>query len=705
VALASGEETQHALNPIRKVVTMLQGMQTKVSQEGAAEQILYNKFMCFCDTGGGDLAASIGAAEDKIPSVSSSIDAAVAKMTGCKSTLKQAQTDRSAAKSSMAAATALRTKEAATFAALKADADANTAAIAKAIAALEKGLAGSFVQTPAAAVLRHALSHADLPESDSGAVMAFLSQGSDYAPQSGEILGILKQMGDTMAQTLVDAISTEDASIRSYKGLMSAKTKEVAALTATVETKTSQIGELGVSIVMMKEDVQDTTTALAEDTHFLSNLKKSCGTKTAEWQERSKTRAEEMVALADTIKVLNDDDALELFKKTLPSPSASLLQVQRSTSAVRQKALIALRQAKQVGNSQDHVKLELLAMALAGKKSAGQGGFGKVIKMIDDMVSLLHREQRDDDDQKEYCNSQFDVADDKKKALERHVADDETQIESAKESIATLIEEIAALETSIKALDKAVAEATQQRKEENMEYKALVASDTASKEVLIFARNRLNKFYQPKLYKPEAKVELSAEDRIVENEGGVVSTAAPSGIAGTGITVLTQVLAHNRRDAPAPPPATWDAYAKKSSEGSGVIAMIRLLILDMEKELTEAGTNEKDSQVDYELMLREAASKRVTDSQALTTKSSAKADIQAELEAHTERRAGDLRELMATTKYIMAMHGECDWLLQYFEVRKGARVGEIDSLKKAKDVLAGADYSLLQVRAHGFLSR
>merc|ERR1712045_314670 len=100
---------------------------------------------------------------------------------------------------------------------------------------------------------------------------------------------------------------------------------------------------------------------------------------------------------------------------------------------------------------------------------------------------------------------------------------------SAKETIAALTQEIAALESGIRALDTSVAEATAQRKDENAEYKALVTSDTAAQEVLAFAKNRLNKFYNPKLYKPPAPVELSAEDRIYQNEGGVLVTAAPGG--------------------------------------------------------------------------------------------------------------------------------------------------------------------------------
>jgi len=273
------------------------------------------------------------------------------------------------------------------------------------------------------------------------------------------------------------------------------------------------------------------------------------------------------------------------------------------------------------------------------------------------------------------------------------------------EAIATLTEEIAAIEAGIVALDKAVAEATAQRKDENAEYKALIASDTAAQEVLGFAKNRLNKFYNPKLYKPPPKVELSSEDRIYSSMGGEVTTAAPGGIAGTGIAVLAQVSAHSQeKDAPAPPPATWGAYATKSEETNGVIAMIDLLVKDLQKELTEAETQEKDSQADYEEMMKDSAAKRTTDSDSLTQKGSAKADAEEALQGHSQSRADGAKELMATEKYISSLHAECDWLLQYFDARKAARAGEVDSLTKAKAVLSGADYSLLQTtRSHGSL--
>merc|ERR1719162_2008713 len=192
--------------------------------------------------GGGDLSKSIDAAEDKIPSVSSDIEAGEAKVGGAHADLKQAQTDRAAAKAAMEEATALREKEAKTYADFKAEHDTDIAAIAKATTAVENGVAGSFLQTPAAQVLQRVVSKVDPAEADQEAITAFLSQRTGYAPASGEIIGILKQMGDTMAASLADATATEGGAIETYKGLIAAKTKEVAALTATIEAKTQQIG-------------------------------------------------------------------------------------------------------------------------------------------------------------------------------------------------------------------------------------------------------------------------------------------------------------------------------------------------------------------------------------------------------------------------------------------------------------------------------
>merc|ERR1712151_444877 len=148
---------------------------------------------------------------------------------------------------------------------------------------------------------------------------------------------------------------------------------------------TVRAGEVAVNVVNMKNDLADTAEALEKDKAFLKELEEGCGTKEDEWATRQKVRAEELLALADTIKLLNDDDALELFKKTLPTPS--LLQLKTGKQAMRQRALAALQQASP--GAKHDFRLDLISRALKGKKVS----FEKVLKMIDNMVALLGKEQ------------------------------------------------------------------------------------------------------------------------------------------------------------------------------------------------------------------------------------------------------------------------------------------------------------------------
>merc|ERR1719254_399411 len=98
--------------------------------------------------------------------------------------------------------------------------------------------------------------------------------------------------------------------------------------------------------------------------------------------------------------------------------------------------------------------------------------------------------------------------------------------------------------------------------------------------------------------------------------------------------------------------------------------------------MKQAETEEKDAQSDYETLMTDAGTKRTTDSKAL--------------QVETDKKKGLGTEHMETLRILMNLHNECDWLLQYFDVRKSARTDEIEALGKAKDVLSGADYSLLQ---------
>jgi chromosome segregation ATPase len=553
-------------------------------------------------------------------------------------------------------------------------------------------MAGSFLQSGDAQVLRKiAVDAVSLSRYNRETLTAFLSTHAGYAPASGEILGILKQLQEDMEATLSDITKVENEAIAEFEGLVAAKEKEIAAATEAIEAKTERAGEVAVQIVNLKNDLEDTKDELGADEVFLMELKKSCSTKATEYDERVKMRSMELVAIQETIKILNDDDALDLFKKTLPSPS--LLQMSRRAGDVRKEALALVQKLKR---NPKEPELSLITMALQGKKA----GFAKVIKLMDEMVVKLGVEQEDDDAQKKWCESEFDTTEDESKDTSRLIKGLTTKIEETEEAVKTVTAEIAELKKGIVELDEAVTEATKQRKDEHKEFVQTAAENNAALQLLEVAKNRLNKFYNPALYKEPERRELTEEERIYVNSGGAdprdaeEAAVAGTGIAGTGVTVFAQVAA-KLRDAPPPPPETVDAYAKK--DAGGPTALIDKLKNDLEKDVQAAEMDEKEAQKDYEEFMGDSAKKRATDSKSITEKDSQKAELEGDLQAAKGAKETATKELMALEEYMAQLHGSCDFLIENYDIRKEARASEIDAMKKAKAVLSGADYSFMQV--------
>merc|ERR1719353_1128682 len=152
--------------------------------------------------------------------------------------------------------------------------------------------------------------------------------------------------------------------------------------------------------------------------------------------------------------------------------------------------------------------------------------------------------------------------------------------------------------------------------------------------------------------------------------GTLAPTAAPGGIAGTGVMAFIQLHKNDDFVAPPPPPQAAAAYKSKGEESGGVIAMMDSLIADLDKEMQESEVNEKNSQEEYESFMKDSAEKRALDSKAITDKSSAKADMEKALSQSNTEHTDKVKELMATAEVLSTTHGECDWLLQNFEARK-----------------------------------
>merc|ERR1719324_1140587 len=215
---------------------------------------------------------------------------------------------------------------------------------------------------------------------------------------------MLKAMQEEMEGDLKSANEAEASAVKNFGDLSAAKNSEISAATSAIESKTKRAGEVAVEIVQTQDDFEDTEADVAETQKFLADLGKQCAEKKAAWGERQTMRAQELDAISAAVKILNDDDALDLFKKTVPSFSQTgmgfLQKSSKSSVALRAKSmLISLAQT----NRSHQTQLSLIASALKTKSV----DFSKITEMIDGMVGVLTKEQGDDDSQKSFCDDEF----------------------------------------------------------------------------------------------------------------------------------------------------------------------------------------------------------------------------------------------------------------------------------------------------------
>merc|ERR1719371_51899 len=168
---------------------------------------------------------------------------------------------------------------------------------------------GSFLQMGASqkeVVQRMVSSTSQLDEFQRESVMDLL-QGKDTAQSSGEITGMLKAMLEEMEGDLATAKKDEATAATGFEELSAAKASEIASATSAIESKTKRSGEVAVEVVQTQDDMEDTEKEVKETEAFIGDLAKQCVEKKGDWAERQKMRAEEISAISEAIKVLNDD--------------------------------------------------------------------------------------------------------------------------------------------------------------------------------------------------------------------------------------------------------------------------------------------------------------------------------------------------------------------------------------------------------------
>jgi len=651
---ASGNAVSSKNRPVTKVITVLKDMLKQLEKEAEEDEEVYEKMACWCETNDKEKTKSIADAEARIKSLTTSIEELTAASARLNTEIKNLEQEVAKNQAALDKATGIRQKELKEFNAEEKDLLQSISSLKSAVTVLSKH--NSFLQMPKshrssiALTLQKAMeSHAAalqgvLTRSERRAAMAFIQTEGDhfdaeptfkqsYAPQSGEVFGILRQMKETFEANLANSQKEEAESQKAYEELKAAKEEEIAAGQAQIDTKTQELADTDEKNAQAKQDVVDTKKSLGADEEFLMMLKEKCSMTDKEWEERQKTRSLEMEACSKALAFLTSDDAHDLFTRTF---NPALLQ--ESSSSRRSEASKLL---SAVARKLESPRLATLAVKVR------LDAFERVKKSIDDMVAALLKEKADEIKHKDFCVDEFNQNQLETEKKERQKSDQIAKIEDLEMQIDALTKAIDTLKSEIAEMQVQMKRAGEDREKENKEFQTTVADQRATAKLLKAALTILEDFYGKKSLLQE-----------------------PAG---------------------PPPPAGFEEYKKNQASG-GVMGMMQQIIDDAKAMEAEAIRSEEDAQKAYEDFVKETNASIEAKSQDIVNKSETKAKAESDLVETKEAKEDTLLELEQLSNYNAELHQSCDFVLKNFDVRQTARDEEIEALKQAKAILSGAKF-------------
>jgi chromosome segregation ATPase len=684
------EEEPPKKHPVSKVVTLLEDMKSELEKEAESDEELYDKMACWCETNDKAKTKAIEDAEARIIDLQSKIEEYAGASARLKVEIEALEKEIAKNVKSLEVATAMREKQAAEFTAEEKDMLQCVKALKDAITVLSKhhpgGASASLLapQPPTSFelpssmkevvnIMKHQISkHGDLIRETLsleqrkilGAMLQepallTVSQPEDYfdaehtmsqayAPQSGQIFGILKQLKEDFESNLSESQKEELKNQEAFKELKEAKEAEIATGEEQLAAKKQQLADADEKLAQSKEDLEDTNNSLNADQKFLMELKLKCQSVDVEWEARQKTRKEEIEAVNKAIEILTTDEARELFSKTFNPTFAqkSLKSLQFAQSTRRDQAAKVLIAAGQKFKNPAMVQMAAILRL---------DSFTRVKKAIDDMVAELLKEKQDEIEHRDMCIKDLNTNELTTESTERDKSDTETTIEDLTGTIKGLKDEIATLTSEIDELKAQLDQAAKDRDAENAEFQATVADQKATQKLVGEALAALKAFYDKKA---------------------------------AAMLLLAKKHQQGQKKQGPPPPPSFEAY-EKNRAGGGVMAMLQQIITDAGLLEKEAIKDEENAQKAYQEFQAETNNSIDEKETGITNKNENLAKAEAK-KVEMEETLDQLNtELQGLSDEKGDLSKSCDWLLKNFTERQAMRDQEIEALRQVKAILSG----------------
>jgi len=647
-------------SPIMKVVRMLEDMKAELNKELEDDKAVQELLDCWCGTGKKEKEKSIQLAEARIAELEAALGEALAKINELKSKRKATQEEQYADQKALDESEEMRMKENKAFHETEGDLLQAIDATENAITMLSKQNPG-FAQIKAvvrslqtAHVTEMLMQSKGLDAGRASVLKDFISGATQatgflqipgmqsYAPQSGQIFGILKQMKEDFDVDLGAEQASEKKAVEEFQALKEAKQAEIATAKATIVQFDQDLAELGQQNAEAMKELEDTQEQLGLDQTFLATLEKKCAGSDEQFEARVKARLAEIAAVEDTIQILNSDTSFDAFNKGLGS---SFLQVNSEEQNKRNRVVAVLR------NAAAHSKNPALALIAI---SAQLDVFTKIKSEIDKLVGEMKAQQADEVEHRDFCikslnenNRSQTAAYEKKDSLTTRIADLEKNIETLTANIGTTTQEIADTQNQM-------GRRSETREAENGDYQATVTEQRLTQMILQKAIDRMAQVYA-----------------MLQRQPG-----AP----------------HTQTSATKTDPGNGPAKFKKYEENAGgkrILAMLDEVKQDSVTMENDAIASEEDAQAAYENFMKDSNKFIIKASQGISDMTEAKATAESDLVMANTDLKGTMGELFALHEESGDLHKSCDFLLNNFELRQKARSAEMDALNEAKNILSG----------------
>ena len=680
VTYASLLQQQFKEHPATKIITLLQGLQVQIKEEGQEETHLYGKFTYWCTETIKDKEKSVKEYEETISVATSSIQALTEDIAALETELEALEKELE--KDTASKATMGEERDAANglYMDNKADLESTIDAVASAITALEASkpafLQQNWMKAPA---VQKALGLLVAYSKDNKVVAKIMKATEEqpgdpnadkfedrkgrentYSFKGGDVIEMLKTLKLQFEDQLKELNSAEASASNAHKLADAAKEDEIQAAERAKETKTEVKGAKGSDLSTAESTLSEATSSRDADQTVLDETKQLCGERKEEYEKRMKTRADEIEAMGKAIEILSKVTGV----RTPESKGISLIQISKKIADPKAAIVNLLRKA---GSSKQTAALEKLAEKIAAlKQTPGSGTFDQIKNMIQKMIFHLMAEQKDEDDHKNWCDKEISTT-------TMMIEDKETKRDTLQASIDVLTQEIADLKVKITENQEAVALMNTEIEEETAERQAEKAENTAT-----------------------IKDAQDAQTAVSEAIAVLSEFYKGTGMVEKESWELNQMHAHVRRikaapgETAEPEPELFEPGYKGSEEGAGVIGMLEEIAQNFALMETNAKADETTQSDEYEKWMTDtkiSISEKEQDTQMKTARMERQKE---KLVSKTDDFNHNKKELEATLQYEADLQHACVDGDSTYEDRKAARTKEIEALKEAQDILEKA---------------